>query len=165
MLLIAASIWLVGRLPPQEGTAHVIDGDTLILRGKRIRLAGIDAPELHQSCRRFNGSNWACGRRAKEALHALVRGKRISCRAIDKDVYGRIIAFCRIVFDREHEGKDVGLALVEEGLAIARADAPLSYHRAQRQARNARTGLWQGLFEDPAEWRRKCRAAPSCSGG
>ena len=44
------------------GTATVVDGDTVKIRGIRIRLHGIDAPESKQQCRRANGERWRCGR-------------------------------------------------------------------------------------------------------
>ena len=53
------------------GHARVIDGDTLEVRGTRIRLHGIDAPELQQQCRREGASaalTYPCGQEAKAAL-------------------------------------------------------------------------------------------------
>ena len=42
----------------RQGLASVGDGDSLTLAGRRIRLVGIDAPELQQSCRR-DGADYA----------------------------------------------------------------------------------------------------------
>ncbi len=49
-----------------HGIAKVIDGDTIVIKGKKIRLFGIDAPEMKQIC--FNELNnpYPCGREAKE---------------------------------------------------------------------------------------------------
>ncbi len=51
------------------GVASVIDGDTLEIRGQRIRFHGIDAPESRQLCRR-DGKPWQCGKDAANALTA-----------------------------------------------------------------------------------------------
>ena len=47
-----------------SGLPRVVDGDTLVMDGKRIRLAGIDAPELRQVCQRKD-RDWPCGTEAK----------------------------------------------------------------------------------------------------
>ena len=66
-LVVSAAILMkpAGRL--QEGTAHVVDGDSLRLHDVDIRLEGIDAPELHQSCERA-GQTYPCGDAARAAL-------------------------------------------------------------------------------------------------
>jgi len=45
------------------GRASVIDGDTLEIAGKQIRLLGIDAPESSQTCTDSRGSRYRCGQR------------------------------------------------------------------------------------------------------
>ncbi|MEQ9571373.1 MAG: thermonuclease family protein, partial [Nitratireductor sp.] len=62
----------------RQGLASVGDGDSLTLAGRRIRLVGIDAPELQQSCRR-DGADYACGRTARETLRALVGQRAVVC--------------------------------------------------------------------------------------
>ncbi len=49
------------------GLPRVIDGDTLEVAGRRIRLHGIDAPESRQLCRK-DGKPWQCGKDATSAL-------------------------------------------------------------------------------------------------
>src|SRR5262245_25083724 len=55
------------------GDAVVNDGDTITLKGQRIRLSGIDAPEYNQTCEK-GGATYACGRAAREALARLADG-------------------------------------------------------------------------------------------
>src|SRR6185295_763651 len=50
-----------------DGAVVVNDGDTVTVRGERLRLRGIDAPEFHQTCK-LDGQSYACGRRARDAL-------------------------------------------------------------------------------------------------
>ena len=56
------------------GPAMVIDGDTIVVAGERVRLHGIDAPELHQTCTAY-GQPWACGRTSAEWLQEHLHGR------------------------------------------------------------------------------------------
>ena len=47
------------------GIANVIDGDTIIISGVKIRLHGIDAPEIKQLCVDPYNNKWKCGISAK----------------------------------------------------------------------------------------------------
>lgn len=92
------------------GTNCVVDGDTIWLKGQKIRIADIDAPETHDPrC----ASEKQLGDRATTRLHQLLESGAISLRPIDRDedVYGRKL---RIVLVN---GKSVGDTLVSEGLA------------------------------------------------
>lgn len=92
------------------GTNCVVDGDTIWLKGQKIRIADIDAPETHDPrC----ASEKQLGDRATRRLHDLLESGAISLRPIDRDedVYGRKL---RIVLVN---GKSVGDTLVSEGLA------------------------------------------------
>jgi len=71
-----------------SGAPYVIDGDTLELSGRRVRLWDIDAPESAQSCLDSSGSSWSCGRDATAALRDLARG-RVDCEQRETDRYGR----------------------------------------------------------------------------
>ena len=70
--LLLALILAVARLDDmrsitRSGTPAVNDGDSLTIDGLRIRLWGIDAPELHQSCT-IKGEHYPCGRKARDVL-------------------------------------------------------------------------------------------------
>jgi endonuclease YncB( thermonuclease family) len=45
-----------------EGRAEIVDGDTLRIDGRTVRLQGIDAPETRQTCTDRSGQEWPCGR-------------------------------------------------------------------------------------------------------
>ena len=63
-----------------EGTARVVDGDTIEIKDQKIRLWGIDAPELAQRCSE-DGAMYPCGLDASHALAKQIGRKRVSLRA------------------------------------------------------------------------------------
>jgi endonuclease YncB( thermonuclease family) len=141
---------------PFTGRAHVVDGDTLDVAGERVRLYGIDAPELHQTCRDAGGDDYACGRAAARALENLVAGGRVTCTPLDHDRYDRDVARCRRDARNAGEAQDLGEAMVRAGQAIELSRySGGAYAGAEREARAARRGVWAGAFEEPAEWRRR----------
>ena len=78
---------------PIVGRASVIDGDTLDVRGTRIRLHGIDAPESGQTCKDAAGKDYRCGQAA--ALSDRIGAAPIACEPRDTDRYGQTVAVCR----------------------------------------------------------------------
>ena len=77
-----------------EGAARALDANTLVVGSVLVRLDGIDAPELGQTCR-VDGRVYACGEVALGMLTDLVMGKRIACtlRRIEGD--DRDFGICR----------------------------------------------------------------------
>jgi endonuclease YncB( thermonuclease family) len=132
------------------GLPRTIDGDTLRIGNSNIRLHGIDAPELSQSCRR-NGVNWACGRQAHEALRGFLGNSVAHCEIVDFDHFRRPIGRCSV------GGLDVQEWMVAEGWAVAYRKYSEDYVAAEAQAQNARKGVWSGQFELPWKWRQRRR--------
>jgi endonuclease YncB( thermonuclease family) len=130
------------RSQPIVGPARVIDGDSLVVGGTEIRLYGIDAPESRQICTR-EGRPWACGSSATSAMRALVENREVRCQARVHDRYGRTVATCST------GATDLGSAMVRDGNAVAYG----AYHAEEREARNARRGVWSSSFERPSSWR------------
>jgi endonuclease YncB( thermonuclease family) len=128
-----------------------IDGDTLRAGdGSEYRLFGIDAPELHQTCKEANGKSWACGRAAKAKLTTLIKAGNVQCQEKDKDRYGRVVAICSA------QGvPDLGQALVSQGYAID-LGGPIGnpYQAEEAEAKAAKRGIWRGPFERPSDWRQ-----------
>lgn len=129
------------------GAARVVDGDTLEIGGTRVRLQAIDAPEIGQRCSGRDGEDWACGLDARRALQALVARGAVQCEGRARDRYGRLVALCRA------GGVDVAAALVRQGAAVAYRRYGSDYVAQERQAAEARLGLWQGRFHVPAAFR------------
>jgi endonuclease YncB( thermonuclease family) len=138
--------------PDLVGVASVIDADTIEIRGARIRLHGIDAPESSQICLDATGAAFRCGQAAALALADRVGRRPVACDARGQDRYGRIIAVCRTGTD-PRSGTDLGAWLVEEGLAYAYRRYSEDYVVHEDTARAAGRGFWAGQFEPPWEQR------------
>ena len=129
------------------GPAWVIDGDTIVVAGERIRLHGIDAPEMDQTfwCR---DQELMCGAMALAALEALTAGVRVRCEVIEQDCYGRSVAKCY-----SPNGIDICRRMVSSGWALAYRRYSTDYVDAEKAARKAKRGLWRGTFSNPWDWR------------
>ncbi|MEO6394779.1 MAG: thermonuclease family protein [Devosia sp.] len=142
--MLALLVALFDPLPEAlTGAARASDGDSLRLGSERVRLLGIDAPELDQTCSKAGGAQWPCGEAARTALSGLLKQGAISCAPDGRDRYGRILAHCTA------DGRDLGRAIVEAGLATA----DLEYKAVEVEARLAGRGIWQGTFDSPRDWR------------
>jgi endonuclease YncB( thermonuclease family) len=134
------------------GPARAINGDTLEIGGRRVKLFGVAAPDPAQQCESAEGRPWRCGERAMSALSGrLGDGTRsgVACTPRYRDVEGQAFASCI-----DSTGADIGAWLVAEGLAIAHRGLSRVYVEHEAGAQAARRGLWQGKFEPPWEWRR-----------
>lgn len=133
------------------GRASVIDADTIEIHGQRIRIWGIDAPEGAQACKDAAGSEYRCGQIGALKLASYIdEAQPIICAQRDIDKYGRVVASCVNTF-----GQDLATWLVRNGHAL---DWPLyskgAYSDAQSEAKNRKSGIWQGTFIEPWEWRK-----------
>jgi endonuclease YncB( thermonuclease family) len=157
LLLLAALATLAvegrGRLAPEHGSFTAIDGDSLRKGEQEYRLHGIDAPELSQSCRRAGGTEYPCGRAARDHLRSLVSHATLDCAVRETDRYGRLVTDCRA-------GEvDINRDMVASGWAIAYRRHGTSHTRSEADAKAARRGIWQGDFETPEDWRKRHRNA------
>jgi endonuclease YncB( thermonuclease family) len=136
------------------GQASVVDGDTLEIHGRRIRLWGIDAPESSQLCRGEDSSQYRCGAQAANDLDAFIARRPVNCSLVNLDPYGRVVATCSV------GGTDLGEWLVRKGLAL---DWPQyskgRYDGAQRAAEHAGRGIWKGSYVEPWLYRACIRAS------
>lgn len=136
--------------PPMVGTAAIVDGDTLRIGTTRIRLIGLDAPELAQTCTGADGADWPCGRQARSFAEQIAGGRTVACVPSGRDRYARVLARCSV------EDGDLGREIVGAGWAVADMD----YGVEAARARAAHAGIWAGTFTAPAEWRRTHGEAP-----
>lgn len=133
-------------IAPISGSAEIVDGDTLKIGVTTIRLHGIDAPETSQLCaapaaggffRRPDPGTWKCGLDARRALARLTAGDAVDCMPTMLDKYGRTVARCSV------RGADVGAELVRQGLAWAFVRYSNDYAAIEKDARDAKRGIWQ----------------------
>lgn len=111
----------------------VHDGDTLRCGAERVRLFGVDAPEV----RRGQTPAEPLAYDARDELIRLTRG-RVGCRFIERDRYGRFVARCW-----SDATPDVNAALIRSGLATEyRRYSKGAYAKEEAQAREARRGYW-----------------------
>ncbi|MGF9691550.1 thermonuclease family protein [Rhizobium sp. 0TCS1.26] len=156
LILVAARLDPSGEDASFSGPLRVIDGDTLALGSERLRLSGIDAPEIMQTCRRTDGSEWPCGRAAKDSLGALMRdgqarGAAPECHGAAMDQYRRRLVTCTI------NGDNLNGRMVRDGYAIG--TGLLTFRREQSLAEAERVGIWSGTFETPRAYRKRMDAA------
>lgn len=130
------------------GVASLIDADTLEIRGVRIRLHGIDAPESRQLCTNPSGQQWRCGQQAALALSDRIGRRTVNCAVRDIDRYDRAIAVCT------QDNQDLNRWLVSEGWAVAYRRYSRDYIGAEDLARRAGRNIWSGQFVMPWDWRR-----------
>lgn len=127
-----------------SGAARVIDGDTLDVAGSRIRIGGIDAPEMSETCIDAQGKRWQCGVWATDVTRKLLAQRTVRCIDLGKRSHARIVGRCYL------GGRDLAVVLIEVGAVrpcarFARAQGrEAEYLAAERVAVAARAGLHRG---------------------
>ena len=119
------------------GPPEVLDGQTLIVDGNRLRLEGIVAPPLGARCQ-LRGNEHDCGRISTTALMDLTAGATVTCTrretvAADGSRYAR----CRA------GGYDLSEGMVYTGWAQADTAQMNRYAALETAARQARRGMWR----------------------
>ena len=89
----------------------IIDGDTIVLNGEKIRFSGIDTPELKQTCLQGD-QEVGCGMSAKMLLVKKIDNATPECISEGKDVYKRTLAECFV------NGESLSKFLVRSGYAL-----------------------------------------------
>lgn len=134
---------------------RAVDGDTLVLEtGERVRLIGIDTPEIHTSKKLYRDAQRTnqdvaaiqkLGLRSYKFTKDLVEGKRVSLEFdVEKyDKYDRLLAYVYL-----KDGTFVNAEIVKQGYASLMTYPPnVKYAdlflRLYREAREAKRGLWQ----------------------
>ena len=134
---------------------RAVDGDTLVLENKeRVRLTGIDTPEMHESNKLYRDAQRSgqsvesiqrLGRQSYEFTKKLVEGKRVRLEFdVERyDKYKRILAYVYLL-----DGTFVNAKIVQEGYASLMTYPPNvkyadEFLKLYREARENKRGLWK----------------------
>lgn len=128
----------------RTGMGEAIDGDSLRLSGEELRLRGIDAPELNQTCT-VGGASDPCGRHARAALRRYLASGLATCIGEERDRFQRLLVVCRV------RGIELNAAMVREGHAVAFG----AYFAEEAEAKAGYRGMWAGTFQRPSDWRQQ----------
>lgn len=128
----------------------VVDGDTLMVKmsgkAERVRLIGIDAPEMTGEC---------YASQAKSAAQRLAQGKRVRLLGdrgqVRRDRFGRLLAYVILP-----SGRDLGGQLIAGGFGkvfVARFARLPSYRAFESSAKRKPVGVWAncGTYVPPSE--------------
>lgn len=143
--LILAAAWLQPTPNSERFSVipRVADGDTLVFDGTRVRILGIDAPELDQMC--GEPALVPCGRIARAALVEMA-ANGLDCRASGRDRFQRPLVSCTA-----RNGADIASRMVAAGQAVAYGCC----EKEEATAKIARRGIWAAPFLTPREWRAR----------
>lgn len=130
------------------GRVTVVDGDTIQMQGRSIRLWGIDAPEAGQLCAGQH-RQWRCGTEAANALQDYIRQYLVACYDKGEDIHGRMLGQCFVGHI------DLNGWLVENGWAFAYRHYTLEYISRESRAKFRKRGVW--VVRNPTrpwDWRK-----------
>ncbi len=138
------------------GVPRIIDGDTIHINSYKIRLEGIDAPEMRQKCKKpylkimffVFQKNYNCGQFSKKKLTQKIANQSVKCILLGKDRYQRYLGKCL--------KKNINLNkwMVRNGYAIAYRKYSKLYISDENFAKDKKLGLWIGTFVEPEKWRK-----------
>jgi len=126
---------------------RVIDGDTIILNGEKIRFSGIDTPELKQTCLKDN-EEVGCGMLAKMLLVKKIGNNTPVCIGKEKDFYKRTLAECFV------KGESLSKFLVRSGYAFAYRKYSTKFVKDEDFAKTNKLGMWSMTFKYPWDFRK-----------
>lgn len=132
------------------GKAKVIDGDSISVDDREVRLFGIDAPEYNQTCFDAKGGDYSCGKASQEFLYDLINGKKVTCHYAEKDKYNRFLGKCEI------EKISINQEIVKNGMAVIYnfTESDDTMDALEAKAKAGKLGIWQGAFQLPKDYRK-----------
>ncbi|PIW30716.1 MAG: hypothetical protein COW30_01715 [Rhodospirillales bacterium CG15_BIG_FIL_POST_REV_8_21_14_020_66_15] len=139
-----------------KGRACVIDGETLMLGGKRrhtkceggkiVKLWGIAAFKLNQTCEHGMGRTVMCGRYSAAMLQEKIKTAEIRCDEKATTFGGIIVAECFLGDD------NINQHMVENGYALANRKDTERYTGYEARAKAGNKGMWTTRFTPPWDY-------------
>jgi micrococcal nuclease len=137
----------------REYVQRVVDGDTLLLgSGERVRLVGVDTPELERPnspVEYFAKEAAAFTKRMAEGKLVRLKFDPANAHIEHKDRFGRTLAYVFL-----EDGTLINAEIIRQGYGHAFTRYPFSrmeeFRRLEREAREQKRGLW-GVREEPDE--------------
>ena len=138
------------------GIPKVVDGDTIYINSYKIRLEGIDAPEIKQKCKKIYlnimflnfQKNYYCGVISKKKLTKKINNKSVKCILSGKDRYKRYLGKCFL------KKTNLNRWMVRNGYALAYRKYSKMYVFDENSAKEEKLGIWRGSFIKPEKWRK-----------
>ena len=133
-----------------SGKTSVIDGDSLRVGDKEVRLFGLDAPEYNQTCFDAENKEYACGQVSRNFLVELAHKKQVKCIYAEKDKYDRFLSKCFV-------GEvSINQELVKNGMAVIYnfTESDDEMDELEAAAKKQKLGIWRGAFQLPKEYRK-----------
>ena len=126
---------------------RVVDGDTIVLNGEKIRFTCIDTPELKQTCIK-DDQEVGCGMTAKKLLAEKIANAIPECISEGKDTYKRTLAECFV------NGESLSKFLVRSGYAFAYRKYSTKFIKDEEFAKANKLGMWAMTFQYPWDFRK-----------
>jgi endonuclease YncB( thermonuclease family) len=133
-------------MPALAAEIVVVDGDSLLIDNRRVRMLGIDAPEYSQTCQNADGTIYNCGQESKEALQKMIDVGNITCDCLPQpDRYKRKLCECF------GNNTSINGEMVLLGHAVRYRTE--RFAAEENAAKSSKSGIWRGKFMRPALYR------------
>lgn len=130
-----------------QAGVKIVDGDSLEMDGKSIRLIYIDAPEYKQTCFDVHGFEYNCGSVSTKALKEIISDKEVRCNSLGVDIYKRDLSECFV------DDININIEMLKQGFAVSYYTDKEEYISMEEYAKEKKLGLWQGKFMRPEFYR------------
>lgn len=138
---------ILSKYPKISGEISALSANTFYIAGRYVRLFGTDAPDVDQICSNESGATYNCGEEALSWIQGWLDKNVVDCYLLKISTNDYDLATC-IWGDY-----DIGASLVGAGWAVAKRDESEIYLPYQAKAQSEFSGLWQGTFYTPEDWR------------